>query len=275
MVNDRSSDVIDLKKLGKRIINTAKTKKKIFGLILVIILIISFFFFIKAIYSPSYKAALVLKTKFYKFDQLDQTIEKYNYHISTPNMNPLDKSLSKYFESSNVDKIQIKEINPDPKDKEEKYRLYNLIISFTSQPNVNSIDGINKLIVDIQNQGGQDHEIIEQKKRCIEGIAELDSLIKIASEAGSNYNTNLRSGGNGQLMVMNDLYKGISELISQKLNSQRELAMLQNQNIIYQSTPVLVSKKVQLPVIIIIIGFIIWFLICSLIIVFEITFIDN
>lgn len=275
MENQQYSDEINLKQLGKKIIKISKENRKKFTLILLVILIISSIFFINVIVNPSYKAEMILKTRFIKKDQLEKVIDKYNSSISNPILNPIDTNVSRYIKSSDIFLISVKDNEVDVKDKGEIYRFYTYRLFFNSLPKSESIEKVNVLIKDIQQNCIKDNEIVQNKILIQNEINELDSLIRIAYSVGNSYKTKLESGYNGQLLVMNDLYKGINELSNQKANLQNSLAMLQTDNIIFQTSPTILSKKTKYPIIFFFVGFFIWISICSLWIVICILFGDD
>jgi hypothetical protein len=268
-MNSSEHTEIDLRIIGKKIVNVFRNKKTKFTSIFILIFLLSTLYFLKVIYIPSYKASFILKSKYVKFDQVKQNLEQYNYYINAPELNPLSKDVSKAINLVDIRKIDIVEVkNNDDllnKDNENRYKLYNITIVFKEKPLMDNISKVKNIILnDIQENCVKDNEIIENKVRLQNNVKELDSLIKVAYDAGNGYKNKIGTSSAGQLLVMNDLYKGINELINQKINCQKELNMHKLENIIFQSSPMNISNKIEYPWVIFAIAFLIWSFIVSI-----------
>lgn len=279
MDNQRYTDEIDLKQLGKRVVNIIRNKKKVFSSLLIAIMLLSTIYFLKVVFLPNYRATLILKSKYVKYDQLKQNIDQYNYHLDDPNLNPLNSDLEKAIDDIKLNKLVVTEIvNKEDilkKDNDNKYKLYSLDLIFKVKPNIDNIEkSKNKILENLQIGCSKDNEVLENKVRLTNSIRALDSLIQIALNAGSSYKDKIAVSNSGQLLVMNDLYKGINELTTQKTNSELELAMYQDKNIIFQSSSTIVSNKMEYPVIIFLWAFMLWFVIVSIWMFFLIIFSD-
>jgi hypothetical protein len=276
-----SSDVneVDLKKVGKQVARIFSLKKTKFTYLFIVIFLIATAYFLKVVFIPSFKSSFILKSKYVKFDQVKQNIEQFNYYISAPEFNPLSSEVSKAINTIDLRKIEVVEIkNNDDllnKDNENRYKLFNITFVFKKNPEMGHISKVKNIILqDIQKNSVFDNEIMENKVKLENNVRELDSLIKVAYEAGKRYENHIGSSGSGQLLVMNDLFKGINELISQKINCQKELNMHKQENIIFQSSPMFVSNKIEYPWAIFVIAFFVWFAIVSVWTIGIIVFTD-
>lgn len=275
MINSTSSEEIDLKRLAKNVLSICKSKKKIFLTLLAIILSIAISLFLIIIMRPSYKANILLKSKYLKYDQLNQSVQKYNYYLSEPASNTLSEELSSGLIQNGVTKISVIEAANDEdinKEKKQTYKLYRFTLNFKRTPNRNNLKVFDVVLSDMQSSLDIDNEIAEERKKLNQVITELDSLIQVAYSAGNSYKNKIESGHSGQLLVMNDLYKGINELISQKVYSQNALAMLNKENIVFFSSPIVVSKSIEYPWLIITGALIFWFIICFIWVVITMLF---
>lgn len=273
-MNNQYSDEIDLKQLGKRVFKISKDKKKPFTLIFLFLFLIAMYFFISEVFKPSYKAEFILKTKVVKKDQLEKVIEKYNSSILNTQLNPINNEISNFLKSSNIFLLSVKENEVDSKDKGESYRFYTYRVFFSSLPKEETINNLDLLLKDIQSNCSKDNEIIQNKILIQNEIIQMDSLINVAFSVGNTYKQKLENGTNNQLLVMNDLYKGINELSNQKANLQNSLAMLQPENIIFQTSPSILSQKTKYPTIFFLFSIVAWIVICGFWICGEIIFGD-
>lgn len=273
------NDEIDLRGLGKKVLKIIKKKKKVFTSFLIICFALSTIYFVKVVFIPNYKASFILKSKYVQFDQLKQNIDLYNYHIGSGELNPLSDSLTQVFRNLEILNIDLTEIinKDDLKIKDESnFKLYAIKVIFKSKSNSKEVEAAkNLLIKDLQIRCGLDNDVIVTKHKIESTIIELDSLIKIAYSAGQSYTNKIENSNSSQLMVMNDVYNGINNLITQKLNYKRELSLIENSNIIYQTSQTIISKKVEMPLIVFIICFVVWFAGCAIWIGFEIIFGDS
>ncbi len=275
MDNNNNSNEISLKRLVKIIVTIINEKKKFFIKVFIVLFLISLYFFVSNLFNPQYKANLILKSKYIKFEQLYQLTQKYNYYIEDPNSNPLDSALQLGISNSDIAKldiIELKDERDNNKEKEDKFRLFKMTINFKSMPNEYKMKCIPALISDIQLKCVQDNEVSELAIKYQNTINELDSLIRVAYVAGNSYKDKLSGAGSGQLLIMNDIYKGISDLLNQKVHTQNTLAMLNKENIVFQSATTVVSKKIEYPWIIFAISISIWVFICVLWIIGTIIF---
>lgn len=273
MENQRYNDEIDLKQLGKKVVKIFSKRKKLFTIMLMVIMLLALAYFIKVLINPIYKSEVILKSKFVKMEQLESCFKKYNSYINAPNTNPINKELGETLKKANILKYELSEINADPKDKDIKFRLYNLRVLYSDKPNELSEKALNLTIMDVQNFIAGENEIIENKKRLSSGIIETDSLIKIAFNAGNNMKNRIQD--NGQMLIMSDIYKSINDILTKKENYQIELAFYNNENLVFKSSPSLVSKKIEMPIVIFLVAFFLWVLIVGAYIVFDIVFKDE
>jgi hypothetical protein len=269
-MSDQHLDELDLRQLSKRIAEIFKVNKRFLLYILVGIMLLSSAYFIKVVLNPKYQSEVFLKTKFVKIEQLEVMFKKYNSYINAPNTNPISGILGGFLSKANITGFEIIEVNIDPKDKDLKFRLYKLKTEFSEKPNQYAEPAIDSVIADIQSFIGNDNEIIENKKRLREGILETDSLIKIAFNAGNNMKNRIQE--NGQMLVMSDIYNSISGILSKKEGYQIELAFYKNENLIYKSSPNLISKTINTPVIIFVISFLVWLAFCGVFCIIKLIF---
>ena len=68
----------------------------------------------------------------------------------------------------------------------------------------------------------------------------------------------------GNMMIMNDLYKSLNDILARKTGLMFELSGYQTENIIFKASPLVLNKKITMPTIIFVIGLAIWVLICTL-----------
>ena len=272
-MDNQYSDEIDLKQVGKKVVKIFSKRKKLFMSLLITITLISLLYFVKVLNRPVYKSEVILKSKFVKMEQLESCFKKYNSFINAPNTNPINKELGKILNKANILKFELTEINADPKDKDIKFRLYDLRVLYSDKPNELSEKALNLTISDVQNFISTENEIIENKKRLVSGIIETDSLIKIAFNAGTNMKNRIQE--NGQMLVMNDIYKSINDILTKKEIYQAELAFYNNENLIFKSSPSLISKKIEMPILIFVFAFFLWAFIVSVYIAFDIIFKDE
>jgi hypothetical protein len=273
MDNQRNSDEIDLKQVGKKVTKIFYKRKKLFVSLLCVIMIFALAYFVYVLIIPVYKSEVILKSKFVKMEQLESCFKKYNSYINAPNTNPINKQLGDILKKANILKYELSEINADPKDKDIKFRLYNLKILYSDKPNEMSEKALNMTIQDVQNFIASENEVIENKKRLLSGIIETDSLIKIAFDAGNNMKNRIQN--NGQMLVMSDIYKSINDILTKKEIYQIELAFYNNENLVFKSSPSLISKKIEMPIIIFVIAFFLWAFIVGVYITFDIIFKDE
>jgi hypothetical protein len=262
MDKNQYSEEIDLKQLAKKVILISKNRKKIFTTLLVMIMGLSVAYFVKVMIKPSYKSEVVLKSKYVRKDQLENIIAKYNTAIQEEDTS-ITKNVYDVLMSCNIVKIEISEIKPDitSPDKDDKTKYYKLISFHSEKPNTVEIEKIAIVINQIKEIASQDNDIIEGRKRTEKAIAEIDSLVNVAFEAGNSFKNKMNMPGN--MMVMNDLYKSLNDILARKTGLMYELTGYQTANVIFKASPIILSKKITMPTIIFVIGFAVWFLICT------------
>lgn len=262
MEKNQYSEEIDLKQLAKKVILISKNRKKIFTTMLMVIMGLSVAYFVKVMIKPSYKSEVVLKSKYVRKDQLENIIAKFNTAIQEEDTS-ITKNVYDVLMYCNIVKIEISEIKPDitSPDKDDKTKYYKLISFHSEKPNTIEIEKIAIVINQIKEIASQDNDIFEGKKRTEKAIAEIDSLVNVAFEAGNSFKNKMNMPGN--MMVMNDLYKSLNDILARKTGLTAELSSYQTENVIFKASPLVLNKKITMPTIIFVIGFAIWFLICT------------
>ena len=276
-MSNQYSDEIDLKQLRRQVGTIVKARKKLFISILCIFVLLATVFFIKTIYSPSYKATCILVSKNIKKDQINENIEYYNNFIKNPGLSISNSKLLKSLELINLSSLKIDELKNTEalpvKENEYNYVQYKLTAIYNSNSSYPIISiFFDTLISDIQQINSKDNRVVEMKIRYESGLKDIDSIINIANKAANNYTSKISSNSNSQLMVMNDIYNGINNLVTQKLNLTQELSMLQPHNLIFKSTPIIITKKLEYPWTIFIIAILIWIIVCIVMTLFELIF---
>jgi len=263
MEKNQYSEEIDLKQLAKKVIQISKNRKKIFTMLLIVTMGLSLAYFIKVMIKPSYKSEVVLKSTYVRKDQLENIIAKYNMAIQDEDTS-ITKKVYDVILTCNIVKIEISEIKPDitSPDKDDKTKYYKLISYHSQKPISSEIEKITIVINHIKEIASQDNDIIEGKKRTERAIAEIDSLVNVAFEAGNSFKNKINMPGS--MMVMNDLYKSLNEILARKTALTAELTCYQTENVIFKASPLIFNKKITMPTIIFVIGFVIWVLICTL-----------
>ena len=262
MDKNQYSEEIDLKQLAKKVIKISSNRKKIFTTMLIVIMGLSLAYFIKVMVKPSYKSEVVLKSKFVRKDQLESIIQKYNTAIQEEDTF-ITQKLYNVLTKCHIVKLEIAEIKPDisSPDKDDKTKYYKLISYHSQKPSHVEIEDITFVINQIKEIASKDNDIIEGKKRTENAIAEIDSLVNVAFEAGNSFKNKMKMPGN--MMVMNDLYKSLNEILARKTTLKLELSGYQTENVIFKASPLVLNKKITMPTIIFVIGFAVWFLICA------------
>jgi hypothetical protein len=263
MDKNQYSEEIDLKQLAKKVIKISSNRKKIFTNMLIVIMGLSLAYFIKVMVKPSYKSEVVLKSKFVRKDQLENIIQKYNIAIEEEDTF-ISLKLYNILTNCHIVKLEITEIKPDitSPDKDDKTKYYKLISYHSQRPSTFQLEEITLVINQMKEIASEDNDIIEGKKRTEKAIAEIDSLVNVAFEAGNSFKNKMNLPGN--MMVMNDLYKSLNDILSRKTGLTAELTGYQTENIIFKASPLTLNKKITYPVVIFVIGFFLWFLICTL-----------
>jgi hypothetical protein len=256
-----NSEEISLKDLGKKIVKISKSKRKIFTWLLLGIMALSAAYFAKVVLKPRYKSEVILKSKFVRKEALMSILEYYNNSIAN-DYELIDKAVKNSLINSQIAKLEANEIKPDftSPDKDDKTKYYKFTMAHFQKPVLKSSEDFNILLNDIKTKIAIDQDIAIGKKRAEEAIVELDSLLKTALPAGNSFKN--RMDGGSSMLIMNDLYRSLEELLSKKSGLRTELKYYQTENLIYQISPIVVSKKISFPLIIFVIGLGVWFFVC-------------
>jgi hypothetical protein len=263
MDKNQHSEEIDLKQLAKKVIKIFSNRKKMFTSLLILIMGMSLVYFIKVMIKPSYKSEVVLKSKYVRKDQLESIIQRYNIAIEEEDTAITEKIYS-VLKKCHIVKLEISEIKPDitSPDKDDKTKYYKLISYHSQRPNTLQLEEMTFVINQMKKIASEDNDIIEGKKRTEKAIAEIDSLVDVAFEAGNSFKNKMNMPGN--MMVMNDLYKSLNDILARKTGLMYELTGYQTENIIFKASPLVLNKKITYPVIIFAIGLLIWLGICAI-----------
>jgi regulator of replication initiation timing len=223
-------------------------------------MLLSAAYFIKVIIKPSYKSEVVLKSRFIKKETLGKILDNYNNAISDEK-NQLTNELKLIFEKNNIVKLEAQEIKADisSPDRNDATKYYTLVTIYSQKPSKDNIENVNAIINDIKLNATIDNDIAIGKIKTEEAIAELDTLLKTALPAGNSFKNRLE--GNSTMLVMNDLYKSLNELLSRKSQLKTELMYYQTENLIFKISPLVLKKTISFPLAIFAIGLGIWFLI--------------
>jgi hypothetical protein len=261
-IENNNTDEISLKELSKKIIRISNKKKKTFTLLFIGIMLLSAAYFIKVIIKPSYKSEVVLKSRFIKKETLGKILDNYNNAISDEK-NQLTNELKLIFEKNNIVKLEAQEIKADisSPDRNDATKYYTLVTIYSQKPSKDNIENVNAIINDIKLNATIDNDIAIGKIKTEEAIAELDTLLKTALPAGNSFKNRLE--GNSTMLVMNDLYRSLNELLSRKSQLKTELMYYQTENLIFKISPLVLKKTISFPLAIFAIGLGIWFLICT------------
>jgi len=259
-IENNNTDEISLKELSKKIIRISNKKKKTFTLLFIGIMLLSAAYFIKVIIKPSYKSEVVLKSRFIKKETLGKILDNYNNAISDEK-NQLTNELKLIFEKNNIVKLEAQEIKADisSPDRNDATKYYTLVTIYSQKPSKDNIENVNAIINDIKLNATIDNDIAIGKIKTEEAIAELDTLLKTALPAGNSFKNRLE--GNSTMLVMNDLYRSLNELLSRKSQLKTELMYYQTENLIFKISPLVLKKTISFPLAIFAIGLGIWFLI--------------
>ena len=235
-------------------------------------MLLSTAYFFKVILLPKYNSEVILKSKFIKIDQLKASIDKINSYLEKDSSLNENKEQFHLFEKANILKFDISELNADPRDKEEKFRLYKLVTIHSKYPNKN-IEQITDIVInDIRKDFENENEIKENILILKASISDIDSLIQIAFKAGRSMENRL--GSNTQTIMLTDIYKGINEIIQQRDGYMRTLNFYSSENLLFKTSPINITQKISFPIIILFIGFAFW-LFLSLSYVFVLIIFDD
>jgi len=268
------SDEISLKELGKKVLKITRQKKKLFMGMLIAIMALSAAYFTKVVIKPSYKSEVVLKSKFLRKDAFSNILDFYNASLKNDFEN-LDDSVRLSLINSQIAKLETSEIKADitSPDKDDKTKYYRFIMIHHQKPAKSADNDFNILLHDIKKKVSMDHDVSIGKQKTEEAIAELDSLLRTALPAGDAFKDKINSGSS--MFIINDLYKSLNDLLTRKSGLKTELQYFQTENLIYQVTPIVMSKKISFPLIIFLIGFVIWLFVCAAWVGFEMVFGDD
>ncbi|MBP7478192.1 MAG: hypothetical protein KA797_06700, partial [Chitinophagales bacterium] len=219
-------------------------------------------YYAKVVMMPKYKTSIILKSKYIKIDQLNRMFSKFDACLADNDINQTDPNLAKIFKNAHILKFNIEEMNADPRDKSEKFRMYNLTMISAKKPEKNISTAIDSAIAAIQQEFADENEIQENVNSISVAIADIDSLIAVAIKAGKGLGN--RMEGNNQTTFASDIYKGTNDIILQKESYQKQLSFFAAKNLIFKTSPYIISKKIETPIIIFAIGLIVWTLISIL-----------
>jgi hypothetical protein len=266
-----NSDEISLKELGKKVLLICRQKKKTFMTLLIGIMVLSAAYFSKVVLKPSYKSEVVLKSKFLRKDAFVNILEYYNMSMSN-NYEDIGTEVKNSLINSQIAKLESAEIKADlsSPDKDDRTKYYRFTMTHTQKPTKSLDNDFKVLLYDIKQKVAIDNDVSIGKQKTEEAINELDSLLKTALPAGDAFKNKINSGTS--MLIMNDLYKSLNELLARKSGLKTEQQYFQTENLIYQVTPIVLSKKISFPLIIFFIGIGIWLLICSIWVGFVLVF---
>lgn len=256
------TDEIDLKQLAKKIFKISRNRKKIFTSILIAIMLLSTLYFVKVLIKPSYTGEVILKSKLIRKDQLTSILSIYNNDYEE-NYSSLPNELKNIFNTNYIVKVEATEIKPDisSPDKNDITKFYKINTYHSQKPLLTINKDIDLIIKDISTNAAIDHDVTIGKIRTEKAIQELDSLLTSAIPAGNSFKNKIESGNS--MLIMNDLYKSLNDLLARKSALVSELMYYQTDNLIYKASPFVFSKKISMPIAIFFIGLLIWFLICT------------
>lgn len=269
--NDES---IDFRKLYKNVISICKNKKSRFLILFFIIMGLASTYFVKTIIKPKYESHTLIKSNLVNTNQFQLYSDFFNEAIGNEYQDqPIPEKIQTYFKESDVRNIEFKQLKPsmnDPK-KGELMTNYNMIVSFGKKPNISKINNLDFLLDFIKTEESKQNSIIESKKRVEDAITEVDSLIKVAFVAGDEFKKKMNSNS-GSMLVISDLYKSVNDIIATKKSLEAELFQYKTENLVYQTSPYVVSKKMKYPFVVLIAGLFFWIGICLIWIIGSLVF---
>lgn len=259
----QNNDEISLRDLSKKVLKIVHRKKKVFTSILIGIMALSSAYFIKVVFKPSYKSEVILKSKFLRKEALMNILETQNAGLKDDEGEMDPKLKTKFIESSIV-KLEATDIKADitSPDKDDRTKYYRLTMLHSEKPKKAIKENFPFILNDIKENAAIDNDITINKKKTEEAIAELDSLLQTALPAGNSFKNRMDAGTS--MLVMNDLYKSLNELLARKVGLKTELQYYQTENLVYQASPIVLSKKISFPLIIFAVGLLIWAFICMI-----------
>ncbi|MBL7790444.1 MAG: hypothetical protein JNL75_11500 [Chitinophagales bacterium] len=269
-----TTEEITIKDLGKKVLKVCRRKKKLFLSILIGIMVLSGVYFTKVVLKPSYKSEVVLKSRFLRKDVFVSILDYYNASLKNDYENMNDNLKSSVI-SLQIAKLEAKEIKAEitSPDKDDKTKYYRFTMIHYQKPSVTAENNFKIILDDIKQKVAVDQDVTISKKRTEEAIVELDSLLKTALPAGDAFKEKLNSGSS--MLVLSDLYRSLNDLLTRKSGLKTELQYYQTENLIYQVSPIVLTKVISFPLIIFGIGFAIWLLICISWVGFELVFGDD
>jgi hypothetical protein len=226
------------------------------------IMLLSAAYFIKVIIKPSYKSEVVMKSKFLRKDVFQNILEFYNADIHN-DYEKLNNEFKNSIINSKITKFETTEIKPDitSPDKDDKTKYYRFTMLHSQKPPKSSENDFKVILNDIRQKVALDHDVTIGREKTEEAISELDSLLQTALPAGNSFKNRIDAGTS--MLIMNDLYKSLNDLLARQAGLKTELRYFQTENLIFQVSPIVLSKKISFPMVIFVIGFAIWFFICA------------
>lgn len=254
----KNNDEIDLKGLAKKVLLVVAKKKKKFTLLLIGIFALSLIYFLKEVIKPTYISEMIVETRMLRNDQIQNMVSYYNQAIK--NDDPLPDSILSMIDYNNLKKIESIQVKKDIQsaDKEEDEKLFKVTFYHSSRPQ--KLDDVRLIIDDFKRMASEENDIGVLRQNTAQSILEIDSLIHTATEAGNNFKKNL--GSPNSMVVLNDMYKSLNEILIRKSSLLIQQRLLESNNLLYKASPLVLSKKIDFPFVIFLIGGLLWFLIC-------------
>lgn len=187
---------------------------------------------------------------------------KFDACLADNDINQTDPNLAKIFKNAHILKFNIEEMNADPRDKSEKFRMYNLTMISAKKPEKNISTAIDSAIAAIQQEFADENEIQENVNSISVAIADIDSLIAVAIKAGKGLGN--RMEGRIKLLLRVIYTKGPMISFYKKRVIKNNCHFLLQKISFSKHLPILFQKKIETPIIIFAIGLIVWTLISIL-----------
>lgn len=270
MSNDFQEE-INWKKLAKKVFQIISNKRRLFIVLFSGIMLLCAAYYLKVLLKPIYKAEVVIESRFVRKDQVEKYVEYYNTAIE--NKGGITANIDRIINASNIIKLEVNEIKLDvlSKDKDDPNKLFKLLVYFSEKPK--NLENIDFIIGSFKENAANENDINIIKENIDLSISEIDSLLKTAIQAGNNFKNNLSHSSS--LIVMNDMYKSLNEILARKSDLLIQRKFLETSNILYKASPVVISKKISMPLIIFFYGLLLWFFISVLYIMFRFNFVDE
>lgn len=259
MAENYQLDELNLKQLAKRFLNVSGSRKKQLTFLLIAIMTLSSAYFIKTLMSPKYETETILKSNYLRKDQMNTILEKFNSGLADAELSSdFSAEFIGFLQRNYIIKFSASEIRPDitSADKNDTKKYYKLRTIYSQKPSLDNIEKSTQIIDKIREEVAKDHEIKIGIVRVKAAISDLDSLIRVATSAGANFNSRL--SGMSSTMVVNDIYSSLNAILERKSTLQTELLYYENENLVYMVSPVVLSKVIKMPLIIFLIGFFVW-----------------